>query len=94
MTWFGMNNPEETEYHREILFPAFTVEAASMSVFDLLSMTLPLPFNHGLLVDYVISGKFTGVQVIEAWNAFTGEWETCTSGSKLRSSTGGQTSCL
>jgi hypothetical protein len=47
-------------YHRRIFFPAFTNEAASTNIFDLLPMDLPLPFNHGLPVGYTISGKITG----------------------------------
>jgi hypothetical protein len=70
--WLGVNDLKETEYHSEILFPAFTDEAASTSVFDLLPMVLPLPFNHGLPVGYAISGKITGEKMIEAWNVFAG----------------------
>jgi hypothetical protein len=32
--WLGVTEPKETEYHREILFPAFSDEAAIMGVFD------------------------------------------------------------
>jgi hypothetical protein len=54
--WLGVSEPKETEYQREILFPAFSEEAADMGVFDL----LPLPLNHSLPVGYVMSGKITG----------------------------------
>jgi hypothetical protein len=60
MGWRGVGDPKETDYYREILFPAFTEEAADTSVFDLLPMALPLPFNHALSVGYAISGKITG----------------------------------
>jgi hypothetical protein len=75
MGWLGVNNPKETDYYREILFPAFTEEAASMSVFDIMPVALPLPFNHGLTVGYAINRKITGAQLIEAWNVFTGVGE-------------------
>jgi hypothetical protein len=63
------------EYHHKILFLTFTTEAKSMSIFDLLSVALPLPYNHGLPVGYAISGKTTGTKAIEAWNVFAGEGE-------------------
>jgi hypothetical protein len=48
--WLNVNDPKQMEYHREILFPAFTAEFTSTSVFDLLPMTLPLPFNDRISV--------------------------------------------
>jgi hypothetical protein len=73
--WLGVHDPKETDYDREIPPPAFTEEAADTSVFNLLPMVLPLPFNHGLSVGYAISGKITGEKMIEAWNIFTGAGE-------------------
>jgi hypothetical protein len=64
-----------TEYHREICFPAFGDEAVYKSVFDLIPMALPLPFNHGLPVSYAMSGKITGETMIKAWNVFAGPGE-------------------
>jgi hypothetical protein len=87
MGWVGVNDPKEMDYHREILVAAFTGEAAATSVFDLLPMALPLPFNHGMTVGYAISGKIVGEKVIEAWNVFTGAGENSTSGLTLPSST-------
>jgi hypothetical protein len=55
--------------------PAFTEEATDMSIFDLLPMDLPLPFNHGPTVGYAIIGKITGEKMIEAWKVFTGAGE-------------------
>jgi hypothetical protein len=63
MGWPSVNDSKETDYHREILFPVFTAEAASTSVFDLLPMALPLPFNHGLSARYAVSGKITGEKI-------------------------------
>jgi hypothetical protein len=70
-----VNDPKETEYHSEILFPAFTTKAASVSISELLTMALPLPFNHFLPVGYTINGKVTGAHVIESWHLFAGEGE-------------------
>jgi hypothetical protein len=67
--WIGVNDLKEMDYHREILFPAFTEEAASTSVFNLLPMALPPPFNHDP-VGYTISGIVMGENMIEAWNVF------------------------
>jgi hypothetical protein len=87
-----VNDPKKTDYHHGIMFPAFTDEAASMSIFDLLPMALPLPLNHGLPIGYIISGKITGENMIEAWNVFTVAEETHTDGSTLLFSTDGQKS--
>jgi hypothetical protein len=62
----GIKDPSETQYHHNILLPAYAVGTSTMSVFDLLPMELPLPFNHGLPVGYSISGKATAAQTIEA----------------------------
>jgi hypothetical protein len=70
--WIGVNDPKETDYHREICFPTFTNEESSTSVFDLLPMDIHLPFNHGFPIGYAIIGKITGEQIIESWNVFTG----------------------
>jgi hypothetical protein len=70
--WLGVNESKETEYHRDIIYPAFSDEAADTSVFDLVRMALPLPFNHGLPVGYATSRKITGGTMIEAWNVFAG----------------------
>jgi hypothetical protein len=70
--WLGVSEPKETEYHREILFPAFSDEAADTSIFDLLPMALPRPFNQGLPVGYAMSGNITREKMIEAWNVFAG----------------------
>jgi hypothetical protein len=51
---------KEMDYHREIIFPAFTGHSAATSAFDLLPMALPLPLNHGLPIGYAISGKIMG----------------------------------
>jgi hypothetical protein len=71
----GVNDQKEVEYHHKILFPTFTPESTSVSVFDLPSMAPPLPFNHGLPVCYAISDKSMGAQAIEAWIFFTNEGE-------------------
>jgi hypothetical protein len=73
--WLGVSEPKETEYDQEIIFPAFSNEAADTSVFDLLHMALPLSFNHGLSVGYATSGKITEEKMIEAWNVFAGAGE-------------------
>jgi hypothetical protein len=44
-----------------------------MSVFDLLSITLIVPFNHGLPVGCMISGKAMAAHAIAAWSIFAGE---------------------
>jgi hypothetical protein len=51
MGWLGMSEPKETGYRKKCV-PALCKEAADKSVFDLLPMDLPLPFNHGLPVGY------------------------------------------
>jgi hypothetical protein len=71
----GVSEPKETEYHREILFPAFSDGAAYMSVYDLLPMALSLPFNHGLADSFAMSRKIMGDTMIEAWNVFAGPGE-------------------
>jgi hypothetical protein len=73
--WFSISEPKETEYHREILFPAFSDDATDTSVLDVLLMALSLPFKHGLPVGYAMSGKITGETMIEAWNVFVGPGE-------------------
>jgi hypothetical protein len=75
MGWLGVSEPKETDCHREMILPAFTEEVVDTSVFDLLPMDLPLPFNHCLPVGYAISGKITGEKMIEAWNVFAGAGE-------------------
>jgi hypothetical protein len=50
----------------------FNDEEADTSVFDLLPMALPLPFNHGLPVGYAMSINITGKNMIEEWNVFAG----------------------
>jgi hypothetical protein len=55
--WLGVSEPKGTDYHREIISPAFSEEAVDTSIFDLLPMALPLPFNHGLPIGYAIIGK-------------------------------------
>jgi hypothetical protein len=66
--WHGVNDPKEMKNHHAILHPAHAVHATPTSVFDLLCMVLPLPFNHG-----AISGKPMGAQVIKAWSVFSDE---------------------
>jgi hypothetical protein len=73
--WLGVSEPKETDYQREVLFPAFTEDAAEMSVFDLLPMDLNLPFIRDLPVGYAIIGKITGETMVEAWNVFAGAGE-------------------
>jgi hypothetical protein len=60
MGWLGVDDPKEMDYHREIIFLAFTDDAASMSLLNLLPVALHLPFNHGMSVRYAISSKIMG----------------------------------
>jgi hypothetical protein len=68
--WLGISEPKKAEYHREILFPAFSDEAADTNVFNLLMIALLLPFNHGPPAGYAMIRKITGETTIEAWNVF------------------------
>jgi hypothetical protein len=73
--WLGVNDLKEMEYCRNILLAVYAADAASTSIFDILYMALHLTFNHSLLVCYAISGKAMGAQLIEAWNVFTGKYD-------------------
>jgi hypothetical protein len=73
--WLSVSDPKEMEYHRDIICPAFSDEAADTTVFDLLPMALPLLFNHGLPVGYAMSGNITGETMIKAWNVLAGPGE-------------------
>jgi hypothetical protein len=73
--WLSVSKPKEMEYHREISFPAFSDEVEDTSVFDLLVMALPLPFNQGIPDGYAMSGKITAETMIEGWNVFAGPGE-------------------
>jgi hypothetical protein len=70
--WLGVNNPKET---MKYCYRTLHQQPRPQSVFDPLHMAMPLPFNHGLPVGYIIIGKATGAQAIEAWNVFAGEGE-------------------